>query len=144
MGQKSCARFCSFSVTFTQLLSPTIWLSAMQSITLNKKDPIIKSSDVYDGHKHIYNSQEEENWRRSEREQDVPVQTALQGETFSEGVTLIEYSTQRLPFCLTFFLLYLCLSLSAVVEASTLAVQQACKRPPLEIWPGAGGIFLII
>ena len=32
--------------------------------------------------------------------------------------------------------------LSAVVEASTLAVQQACKRPPLEIWPAAGGRYL--
>ena len=113
----------------------------MQSITLNKKDPIIKSSDVYDGHKHIYNSQEEENWRRSEREQDVPVQTALQGETFSETVTSIEYSSQRLPFCLTLFL-FSPLFLSAVVEASTLAVQRACKRPRLEIWLAAGGRYL--
>ena len=102
----------------------------------------LESLDVYDYDTIIIIFQEEENWRRSEREPDVPVQTALQGETFSETVTLIEYSSQRLLFCLTFFLLYLCLSLSAVVEASTLAVQQACKRPPLEIWPVAGGKYL--
>ena len=34
---------------------PAISLSAMQSITLKKKEPIIKSLDVDDEHKHIYN-----------------------------------------------------------------------------------------